>query len=155
VRPQDRGHNSVKQILIDFSLEDSSVICNTVVINSPTTPCHTTLWNINQKKQAINNKLQGRVATYLRCSCIGLKQTWRQPRTNRRTDEPPVMRVGINQNIWWNSLFCNDVKILGLVIFVAGARSTRVALRPISVSCYVQCRPKMRPQTHGYNSVKS
>jgi len=28
--------------------------------------CYTTLWNINVIKQAINNKLQGSVATYLR-----------------------------------------------------------------------------------------
>ena len=38
-------------------------------IKNPTTPCiccHTTLWNINAREQAINNKLQGSVATYLR-----------------------------------------------------------------------------------------
>jgi len=28
--------------------------------------CHTTLWNTNVRKQAINDKLQGSVATYLR-----------------------------------------------------------------------------------------
>ena len=36
----------------------------------PTTPCircHTTLWNINVGKQAINDRLQGSVATDLRC----------------------------------------------------------------------------------------
>jgi len=36
----------------------------------PTTPCiwcHTTLWNINVRKQAINDRLQGSVATDLRC----------------------------------------------------------------------------------------
>jgi len=27
---------------------------------------HTTLWNINVRKQTINNKLQGSVATFLR-----------------------------------------------------------------------------------------
>ena len=32
--------------------------------------CHTTLWNINARKQAISDKLQGNVATYLRCGGI-------------------------------------------------------------------------------------
>ena len=33
--------------------------------------CYTTLWNINVKtKQAINDKLQGSVATYLRCGGV-------------------------------------------------------------------------------------
>jgi len=38
-------------------------------IKNPTTPCiccYTTLWNINVSKQAINDKLQGSVATYWR-----------------------------------------------------------------------------------------
>ena len=30
--------------------------------------CHTTLWNINVRKQAIDGKLQGSVVTYLRCA---------------------------------------------------------------------------------------
>ena len=32
--------------------------------------CHTTLWNINVRKQAINDKLQGNVATCL--TCVGV-----------------------------------------------------------------------------------
>jgi len=32
--------------------------------------CHTTLWNITARKQAINNKLQGSVATHLRCGGV-------------------------------------------------------------------------------------
>jgi len=31
---------------------------------------HTTLWNINVRKQAINEKLQGNVATHLRCGGV-------------------------------------------------------------------------------------
>ena len=37
---------------------------------NPATPCiccYTTLWNINVGKQAINDKLQGSVATYFKC----------------------------------------------------------------------------------------
>ena len=34
--------------------------------------CHTTLWNINVTKQANNNKLQGSVATYLRCGGLSV-----------------------------------------------------------------------------------
>jgi len=30
----------------------------------------TTLWNINVRKQAINDKLQGSVATYLGCGVV-------------------------------------------------------------------------------------
>jgi len=44
-----------------------------VVINNPITSCicrHTTLWNINARKQAIKDKLQGDVATYLRCGWV-------------------------------------------------------------------------------------
>jgi len=44
-----------------------------VVINKSTIPvicCHTTLWNITVRKQAINDKLQGSVATYLRCGGV-------------------------------------------------------------------------------------
>ena len=39
-------------------------------IKNPTTPrtcCYSTLWNINVRKKAIHKKLQGSVATYLRC----------------------------------------------------------------------------------------
>jgi len=31
---------------------------------------HTTLWNSNVRKQAINDKLQGSVATYLECGGV-------------------------------------------------------------------------------------
>jgi len=44
-----------------------------VIINNPTAPCiccHTTLWNINVRKQAINDKLQRSVATYLRSDVV-------------------------------------------------------------------------------------
>jgi len=44
-----------------------------MVIKNSTTPCicfHTTLWNINVKKQAISDKLQGTVATYLKCAGV-------------------------------------------------------------------------------------
>ena len=33
----------------------------------PCVCCHTTLWNSNARKQVTNDKLQGSVATYLRC----------------------------------------------------------------------------------------
>jgi len=52
-----------------FSLEDSLVICSKMDTKNLTTPCiccHTTLWNTNVRKQAINDKLHGSVATYLR-----------------------------------------------------------------------------------------
>ena len=44
-----------------------------MVIKTLTTPCiccHTILWNIDVSKQAINSKLQGSVATYLRCGGV-------------------------------------------------------------------------------------
>jgi len=44
-------------------------ICSEVVIMDPTTPCvccHATLWNNNARKQAVTDKLQGNVATYVR-----------------------------------------------------------------------------------------
>jgi len=42
-------------------------------IKTPTAPCmccYTTLWNVNVSKQAINDKLQSNVATYLRCGWV-------------------------------------------------------------------------------------
>jgi len=45
-------------------------MCSIMVIMGSTTPCicsHTALWNINTIKQAINDKVQGSVATHLRC----------------------------------------------------------------------------------------
>jgi len=42
-------------------------------MKSSTTPSicyHTTLWKINVRKQVINDKLQGSVATYLRCGGV-------------------------------------------------------------------------------------
>jgi len=68
VSGQTRGHNSVKSqpIFKTFSLEDSLVNlqysrCQKI------TPCpaYVTLWNINVRKQAVNDKLRGSVATYL------------------------------------------------------------------------------------------
>ena len=44
-----------------------------MVIKNPTAPsncCHTTVWNINARKQAINDKFQGGTATYLRCGGV-------------------------------------------------------------------------------------
>ena len=44
-------------------------ICSKLVIKNPTAPCmccYTTLRNISIRKQAINDKLQGSVATHLR-----------------------------------------------------------------------------------------
>jgi len=42
-----------------------------MIIKNPTTPCiHTTLWHIIVRKQAINDKLQGSVATDLRCGGV-------------------------------------------------------------------------------------
>ena len=41
-----------------------------MLIKNPTAPCiccYTTLWNIDVSKKAINDKLQGSVATCLRC----------------------------------------------------------------------------------------
>jgi len=45
-----------------------------VVLKSLTEPCRTTLWNINVRKEAINDKVQGSVATYLRCGGIANNQ---------------------------------------------------------------------------------
>jgi len=44
-------------------------MCSKLVIKNVTTPCiccHTSVWNTNLRKQAINDKLQGSVATYLK-----------------------------------------------------------------------------------------
>ena len=45
-----------------------------MVIKNLTEPCRTTLWNINVRKEAINDKVQGSVATYLRCGGIANNQ---------------------------------------------------------------------------------
>ena len=60
------------QILTDlqiFKTKIPSLICSKRVIKNPTAPCtccHTTLWSINARKQAINDKLQGSAARSLR-----------------------------------------------------------------------------------------
>ena len=57
------------QILTDFYWQIIYEICSKTATKNPTTHCiccHTTLWNINVRKQAINDKVQGSVATYLR-----------------------------------------------------------------------------------------
>jgi len=57
------------------SLEDFLVI--KLVIKNHTAPCvccHTTLWNINVRKQAIDDKLQRTVATYLKCGGVVINQ---------------------------------------------------------------------------------
>ena len=49
-----------------------------MAVKNPTAPCiccYTTLWNINVAKQAINDKLQGKVATYLRCGGVVYNQS--------------------------------------------------------------------------------
>ena len=43
----------------------------------PTIPCvccHTTLWNLNARKQAIKDKLHGSVATYVRCGGLPISK---------------------------------------------------------------------------------
>jgi len=48
-------------------------ICCKVLIRDPTKHCmcwHTILWNIDVRKQAINDKLQGSVTAYSRCGGI-------------------------------------------------------------------------------------
>ena len=69
--PQTRDRNSVKSLtdLPIFSLEDSLVNLQ-LCVNAPCTCCYTTLWNISVSKTAINYKLQGSVATYLRCDGV-------------------------------------------------------------------------------------
>jgi len=45
-------------------------ICGNLVTENPTAPricCHTTLWNINVRKQATNDRLRCSIARYLRC----------------------------------------------------------------------------------------
>jgi len=57
------------QILTDFYWQIIYEICSKTATKNPTTHCiccHTTLWNINVRKQAINDKFQGSVATYLK-----------------------------------------------------------------------------------------
>jgi len=64
------------QILTDFHNSFSGWFSSKFavkVIKNPTTyciSCHTTLWNISVRKQAVNDILQGSVATYLRCGEI-------------------------------------------------------------------------------------
>jgi len=45
-----------------------------MIIKNPTAStlhdCHTTLWNVSVRKQATIDKLQGSVATYLRCGKV-------------------------------------------------------------------------------------
>jgi len=40
------------------------------IVTNPCIRCHTTLWDINVIKQAISDKLQGSVATHLRCDGV-------------------------------------------------------------------------------------
>jgi len=82
VRPQTRGHNSVKSLPIfkifftDIFLGNFAVKYN---IENPATSficCHTTLWNVNARKQTINDKLQGSEAIYIFISgVVGLLLT--------------------------------------------------------------------------------
>jgi len=63
----------VCQILTDFQFFVVRFLGKFVVkwlFKNPTIPCiccHATLWNVNVRKQAVNDKLQSSVATYLRC----------------------------------------------------------------------------------------
>jgi len=64
------------QILTGFQNSSTERFCSKCAVKQfrdPTTPwicCHTALWNINFIKQAINDTLQGGVATYFRCGAI-------------------------------------------------------------------------------------
>jgi len=68
------------QILTDFQNSftgwfSSKFSVKWVIIRNLTIPCiccHTTLRNINVRKQAINDKLQGTVVTYLRCGELSI-----------------------------------------------------------------------------------
>jgi len=67
---QTHGHNSVNsfQILsLEYSLEN-------LPHNLVKHVYFATLWNINVRKQAINDKLQGSVATYLTCGGVANDQ---------------------------------------------------------------------------------
>jgi len=79
VKPQTHGHNSVKSLP---SLKKKfhwkipwKILQLTRIIKNLTTSCiccHTALWNINARKQAINGKGQGQgsVAIYLMCGRV-------------------------------------------------------------------------------------
>jgi len=66
--------------LIFFHWKIPWQICSKLVIKDPTTDlicCHTTLWNINVRKQATNDRLQGSVAKYLRNYGISITKLWK------------------------------------------------------------------------------
>ena len=52
----------ISRLLVDYRLVDGSL------------SCHTTQWNTNAGKPAINDYLQGTVATYLSCGGVGNDQ---------------------------------------------------------------------------------
>jgi len=61
--------SNLNRFYISFYRKIPWQICSKLLIKNPTTPClccHITLRNINFRRQAINDKLQGNVATYLR-----------------------------------------------------------------------------------------
>jgi len=84
--PKKWGHKLVVIILsnlnrftILFHWKIPWQICSKLVFFNPTTVCiccHTTLWNINARKQVINDKLQCSVATYLRCGVGNFLNRW-------------------------------------------------------------------------------
>ena len=56
-----------KLMAIFFNLFTRRFVSSKVIIKNPATPCiHTTVWHIIARKQAINDKLQGSMATDLR-----------------------------------------------------------------------------------------
>jgi len=77
LRPQTRGHNSVKsepifKIFVTGRFPGKfSVKCSLLKVPVHLAYCcHTFLWNRNVVKQAINDKLQGSVAKYLKCGGV-------------------------------------------------------------------------------------
>jgi len=60
-----------------LSLADFVVFCSKTVVKNATTSnvcCRTVLWNINVRKQAINDTLQGSAETYLRYGGVANNQ---------------------------------------------------------------------------------
>jgi len=77
--PQSHRRNSLnsKPICKIIHRKIPCQICIKVIVKNPTTIwicCHITLLNINVRKQAINDKLQGSVASYLRCGGVANDQ---------------------------------------------------------------------------------
>jgi len=69
--PQTHDHNSVKSLhdLQNF-VTGRFFWVNLQYPTAPYTCCYTSLSNINASKKALNDKLQGSVAAYLRCGGV-------------------------------------------------------------------------------------